>query len=141
HVDCKEVAIRIELVEGKNVIHRRVFGLDDFASANVDPKRNFERSSVSPECSQPFRDGRRPFIVETQSIDERFVRGQAVKPGFGIARLGQGGYSSDLDETETKPGYSLYCDSVLIETPRQPHRIGKSEGTNPDMKPVVLHAE
>src|SRR5262245_40524527 len=118
HVDCKEVAIRIELVEGKDVIRRRIFGLDDFASADVDPERNFERSSVSLECPQPLRDDRRPFVVETQSIDKCFVLRQTVKPGFGITRLRQCGYGSNLDETKTKPGYSLYCYSILIETSR-----------------------
>ena len=96
---------------------------------------------VSSERSKPLGDDRRPFVIETQSIDERFVLRQAVKPRFGIAGLRQCRYGADLDETKTKPGNGFYCDGVLVETSRQSHRIRKRKGTNPDLQPVVLHAE
>jgi hypothetical protein len=74
-------------------------------------------------------------------IDERFVRGQAVKARFGIAGLGQCRYGADLDETETKPGNRSYCDGILIEAARQSHRVGKDKGPDPDLQPVILHTK
>ena len=96
HVECKEVAIGIELVECGDEIRHCVLGFNDFASTDVDSERNLERRSVSPECSKPLGDGRRPFVIEPQSIDKRFVFRQTVKPRFGIARLRQCRYSPDL---------------------------------------------
>ena len=69
HVKCKEVAVGIELVECGDEICDGVFRLDDFAPTDVDSEWNFERRSVPSEGSKPLGDGRRPFVIESQSID------------------------------------------------------------------------
>ena len=52
HVECKEITIGIEVVECGDEIRHCVLGLDDFASTDVDPERNFEGRFVSLERSK-----------------------------------------------------------------------------------------
>ena len=91
--------------------------------ANIDP----DDATLVSARRQPPEHRRSALVVEAEAVDHAFVGFEPEQARARIAGLRQRGDRADLDEAETQPQQRVRDLRVLVETRRDPDRIGKIE--------------
>jgi len=116
--------------EGVEVIVGRPFQRRRPRFAEVDADRDRRPASARVQFAQLPGDRIRPFVIESEAIDQRRLLRESKNARLRISGLRFGGHSADLNETKTERGQRGQGNAVLIETGGQSDRISKGQAEN-----------
>ena len=113
--------------EGVKIIVRCFLDRRDLRFSEVEADRYSRPAATPPQGAQSGRDDLGPVVVETQPIDQRFLRRISENPWLRVSGLSFPRDGADLDKTEPKRCPRRQRDAILVETGSQSDGIWESD--------------
>ncbi|MNE04476.1 hypothetical protein D3C80_970100 [compost metagenome] len=119
-VDRHVAGVGIDLVQAQQVIVHRALDRGIEVLADIDAQH-----AAILRCLHAVQQVIDTQVVEAHAVDDRLGLRQAEQARLGVARLRTRRDRADLDKTETQLGKAIDGCAVLVQTCRQPHRVGE----------------
>ena len=134
NIDRDVARVGVGFFQTNQIIVGRVFNRRNGIFTDVDAQNAFKAAVFNVADHRVDA-----VVVETHTVDDALVFGNAEKARLRIARLRLGRYRADFDKAETQSGKRIDTLAVFVQTCRQADRIGQLQTHQLGWSGVAVH--